>query len=805
MEPTNPSEARPMAKTHATSEIQVAGQTFRTNATPDTFDLRDLDYRPMLRVLPPQLQATPSGTAFLVLRQQGESCTGHAVAAMIDTVLSRQAVELGFSQPPPVSPYMLYRLARRYDEFGGEADTGSSLRGAFKGWLRHGIATTTEWNARSKALHSSPLNAQVDLDEPDFVASCRLRPLGAYYRVNPFRLDDMQSAVNELHAIAVSAAVHSGWSQPRWLKPPNGAPFAIIERDRAATPAGGHAFAIVGYDEHGFLVQNSWGTDWGDRGFAILTYDDWLRSAYDAWVARPGVPNTPSASPSSTSRVTTSGDVVISGGPNLTLLRNYVVDTGNDGVLSDSGRFTSNPAQLDGIVANMTAKHDAWTAGIPGAHRDIVLWAHGGLIDETAGLGIAERHLGWWLNSHVYPINFVWESGAIETIVDALGDVTRGRLPFGGLRFGSDEQWDRFVEQTARRLFSGLWGQMKGNAFGASAPTSISRPRGGTEIANRLLAYRDRYPAGTVRIHLAGHSAGAIFLATLADRIVQTGLRIESLALLAGAVTNADFVRFVVPHLTIAHDRDGSPIESEPGIKRLTVFDLLEQMEQDDQCPGGDVAVYHKSLLYLVARALEPSPNPVTGMVPLVGLQLGLAATPPGWSQSLGEALLADGAKIVIAPGGTPPDPRSDARGHGDFDDDRATMTSVLLRMLDVTDPPAGSYVPNDAIRDLPAAPPSGAQLPVPTPEPAPVGARAATTRRRAGGALAAGGRRPARRPAAHAAPRPGWTEGTAVHVPVEASVDPAVASPTFDVLYGNGYTAVEGPSLRRRARTDGR
>ncbi len=133
-------------------------------------------------------------------------------------------------------------------------------------------------------------------------------------------------------------------------------------------------------------------------------------------------------------------------------------------------------------------------------------------------------------------------------------------------------------------------------------------------------------------------------------------------------------------------------------------------MEQDDQCPGGDVAVYHKSLLYLVARALEPNPNPVTGMVPLVGLRSDsrprrrLVAVARG-------TLLADGAKIVIAPGGTPPDPRSDARGHGDFDDDRATMTSVLLRMLDVTEPPAGSYVPNDPIHDLPAAPPSGAQL----------------------------------------------------------------------------------------------
>jgi amidase len=30
------------------------------------------------------------------------------------------------------------------------------------------------------------------------------------------------------------------------------------------------------------------GTDWGKRGFATLPYEDWLDSAYDAWVTRPG-------------------------------------------------------------------------------------------------------------------------------------------------------------------------------------------------------------------------------------------------------------------------------------------------------------------------------------------------------------------------------------------------------------------------------------------------------------------------------------------------------------------------------------
>ncbi|MGQ0715980.1 MAG: hypothetical protein ACT4NP_01475 [Pseudonocardiales bacterium] len=46
---------------------------------------------------------------------------------------------------PHVSPYMLYRLAGRYDEFEGESDVGSSLRGAFKGWFNHGVLLEADW------------------------------------------------------------------------------------------------------------------------------------------------------------------------------------------------------------------------------------------------------------------------------------------------------------------------------------------------------------------------------------------------------------------------------------------------------------------------------------------------------------------------------------------------------------------------------------------------------------------------------------------------------------------------------------
>jgi len=36
---------------------------------------------------------------------------------------------------------------------------------------------------------------------------------------------------------------------------------------------GGHAVTIVGHDDRGFLIKNSWGTAWGDSGYATILYD----------------------------------------------------------------------------------------------------------------------------------------------------------------------------------------------------------------------------------------------------------------------------------------------------------------------------------------------------------------------------------------------------------------------------------------------------------------------------------------------------------------------------------------------------
>src|SRR4029453_12811136 len=190
-----------MAKTAAPGEIDIPHiDTFITNALPDPFDERDLEYRPRLQPLPPTLDQRTGHSKSYVMRQVGSSCTGHALATVVNTVLSRDTGNGGGTQPakpPHVSPYMLYHLARRYDEFAGEDDAGSSLRGALKGWFNHGVLPEDRW----PSLDMDPVP---DLDDEELLELARQWPLGTFYRVNPFRLDDMQSAIAELDAICAS-------------------------------------------------------------------------------------------------------------------------------------------------------------------------------------------------------------------------------------------------------------------------------------------------------------------------------------------------------------------------------------------------------------------------------------------------------------------------------------------------------------------------------------------------------------------------------------------------------------------------
>ena len=704
-----------MAKTQAPSQIPIGKTTFVTNALPDPFDERDLMYRPRLAPLPDHLDRrdTPRRDRY-VLTKVGNSCTGHAVASVIN-IVAVHARKLRASRSRAVvkvSPYMLYWLARRYDEFDGEEDAGSSLRGVFKAWFNHGVCPEKLWRA---------LDTVVDLEDKAFIDACRDQPLGAYYRVNPYRLDDMQSALSELNAIAVSAVIHNGWIKPARERGPDGKYLYVIRKPAQAEVMGGHAFALVGYNRVGFLVQNSWGEEWGKGGFATLPYDDWLDNAYDAWVARPGVPQTPFDHPRSRTTLATGGAIVTGPGPDMERLSRHIVNLGNEGRLSRGGRFVSSPTQINKIFTSLDSQHREWLKVPAGQRppangkRHILLWAHGGMVSEASALNVADRHLQWWLNNHVYPITFAWQTGPAETLLNHLVDVVKDKLPFGGVRFDFIEQFDRLVERLARSNFRWAWEEMKENGWAASAPlkpheqSQISWPPdpsrelrmaalpGASLFVTRLAEYVRQAGPENVALHLAGHSAGTIFMAGLLERLVEAGLKVETLSFLAGALRVDDFNLRVLPHL-------GSHV------KRTTMFNLSHERELDDLCPPQGLAIYHKSLLYMVSRGLEPAASGGRFEVPLIGLQ-GFYDQPIGGPGTpTFNSLIQGKVEVVISPQSTPTHARSDAKGHGDFDDDVPTMTSVLLRVLGTTNAQAAhTYKPHSGPLAAAAAAPAPA------------------------------------------------------------------------------------------------
>ncbi len=67
---------------------------------------------------------------------------------------------------------------------------------------------------------------------------------------------------------------------PNWNNVGSDGHLRTYDKKRAA---GGHAVAIVGYTPTHFIIRNSWGTGWGDKGFAYASYDYVTEAFHEAY------------------------------------------------------------------------------------------------------------------------------------------------------------------------------------------------------------------------------------------------------------------------------------------------------------------------------------------------------------------------------------------------------------------------------------------------------------------------------------------------------------------------------------------
>jgi hypothetical protein len=375
-------------------------------------------------------------------------------------------------------------------------------------------------------------------------------------------------------------------------------------------------------------------------------------------------------------------------------LRPHIISVGNDGHLRPEGMFGTKREDVDSLVRNdLGAASSGWKT------KRLLLYAHGGLVPEDSALQRVEEYRKALMDAEVYPLAFIWKTDLWTTLKNILNDALSVRKPEGFLDSAKDfllNRLDDTLEPIARPLGKPIWSEMKENAEMAT-----SDPIGGARIfLDELKAKLADDPAW--EIHVAGHSAGSIFMGPVVEWLAANGIAVSSLTLWAPACTMKFFKRFYLPAI-----EKGS-------IERFSLFTLKDAAEQDDDCAN----IYHKSLLYLVSNALEDKSGlffldgePLLGMENFIVEDRALFKVPdeatlrntnPPKLQLFGLPT----AEWIRSPNGLPEGKSADAshsRRHGDFDDDRATVVSTLARIT-------GKLPQGDAVEFSPSAAGNGAR-----------------------------------------------------------------------------------------------
>jgi len=584
------------------------------NALADIPDYRDRYYEPALLQLKPSI--SPPGNVEVLNQGEEGACTGFGLAAVINKLNHDR------NSSVRVSPRMLYEMAKKFDAWPGEGYSGSSCRGAIKGWHSMGVCSDELWPYRvnSRDKHLTVARAK----------DARSNTIGAYYRLRK-NIVDMHAAMNEVSAIYASATVHRGWSR---LAVRTG----VIKQQKGML--GGHAFAIVGYDEKGFWIQNSWGPGWGRNGLAHWSYEDWHANVKDAWVIRLALPTPQLWSPreKSTSGAAARADI-FSSGPRRDEIAGHFVHI-DDGQFYDEGTYWSTLKDVQETAEFVARSRD---------YQHVLFYAHGGLNSPRASATRIAVMKATFKANGIYPFHFMYDTGLMEEIKD----VILGKQSKAEETVGAFSDWtDRFIERATRRPGRALWREMKSDA--ALSFRTASRP--GRRTMKSFLDSLRTPDANPKKIHMVGHSTGAILLGHLFQALVKMKVRarLASVSLLAPAATVEFYETHYRPLLASA--------ASEFGIDKMNVYNLDEEHELDDNVS----LVYRKSLLYLVSNAFEEEPS-----APILGMQRFSRNIPR-------QARLS----FIYSAGASEGATRTKSTSHGGFDNDPATMNDVLRTVL---------------------------------------------------------------------------------------------------------------------------
>jgi C1A family cysteine protease len=221
----------------------------------DKPDSRDYIYQPVA------LSVTPSTVDLRTqyptpVEDQGQlgSCTGNAIAEAIEIIDRKNG------KNTEVSRLFIYYYERLL-EGTVNYDNGAYIRDGIRACYTYGAPLESLWPYNISKFKTAPSSAAVQ--------DAARRKVTLYERAT-----DFNACINALangYPVVIGFTVYSSFDSGNWWYTTANMPYPNTRSERVL---GGHAVLLVGYNNatQRFIVKNSWGTSWGDRGYFYMPY-----------------------------------------------------------------------------------------------------------------------------------------------------------------------------------------------------------------------------------------------------------------------------------------------------------------------------------------------------------------------------------------------------------------------------------------------------------------------------------------------------------------------------------------------------
>ena len=216
-------------------------------------------------VFPPKLDMRP---AMPPIEDQGQlgTCVAHATCAALEYI-ELQDIKAGKgliifpgAKFGEISRLFLYYNSCAIDGDPGQ-DNGTTITSMMKGIAKWGLCRETLWPYNPLMVGKQPPPKAYKEGVKHVVLSS--------YAINNMVMDQLKQCLAVGFPFQFGVTIYASFMSDTCAKT-GIIPLPLPNEE----PLGGHALCCVGYDDskNSFLVRNSWGPDWGEKGYCWMNY-----------------------------------------------------------------------------------------------------------------------------------------------------------------------------------------------------------------------------------------------------------------------------------------------------------------------------------------------------------------------------------------------------------------------------------------------------------------------------------------------------------------------------------------------------